>query len=934
VAGKHITMPLFARESSAFRFPAILMAGFGVALAYLFARRFLGRIPPAWRRCWPWPSRTTSSTPRSPASTPPSPPWRCLVGYAYWRSLRSRRWAILCGVFYGLAFATKLNAWLMPFFLGCTTLAVIADLRAGQASRGRPGPSCRWPPWAAACSSRMWPYLWPDPGPAAGYFNRHLDHEHYNFEYLGLNWNLPPKDWDLRLLRTTFPFVSTFFTVPATTLVLAVAGGVALLRRKRKDEGAEEDAVRSRAPTPSMAPGIFLATQIFGPMCVLAIPSAPIFGGVKHFLPAVPYWPSARHRPALADPGGRQAGGSPRCERALAGGAGGGGLPAAVSRPSARTPTGSATTTSFAGGFAGGASLGMNRQFWGYSVLPMLPWMASTPRAATPSTGTTCCPTPSTCTCATAPAPWASETSATNGGQHPPLGPGHRHPREALHRVRGLTSGPPYGTTQPPTCAPRGRPAGHRLPPPGSAMSRFEAFLSTRKALVDPVSGLPGCLPGRQRRAPVRHSPYNHFVWLADCWLHGRLALAGQPAQRERLGPGRGAEAARRPGGEGEPSAPATSTSSTRCGRAPETITPDEIESRSNIRYVSFPPLPAVLMVPFVAIWGLSFNDVLFSVMWAAINPVLLFLLLRDLPARALEADAVDDLWLDGAVRGRLGVLLHGLRWAGLVHRPRRGRHLRHRLRLGGAGRPGGPGWAGLCLGLGFAARTPMVYMFPLFVLEAVRGGPVAGQAARAAPACRRGCCPGCLRFGAGAAFVVALLFIHNFARFESFTEFGHRFLNISWKDPHPALGACSTTLPVAQPGLRAGAVAAHSGPRPLRAGQPAGDVAAGDLAQPGLHGDAEGAQPAGACAVADRRRHRHPLAAVPELGYYQFGYRFSLDYMIFLVMLLAVGNRRLSWLFKTLVVIAAGINSFGAITFESLHPVHLRRHLLPHGNN
>jgi hypothetical protein len=26
-----------------------------------------------------------------------------------------------------------------------------------------------------------------------------------------------------------------------------------------------------------------------------------------------------------------------------------------------------------AGGFAGGASLGMNRQFWGYAVLPMLP---------------------------------------------------------------------------------------------------------------------------------------------------------------------------------------------------------------------------------------------------------------------------------------------------------------------------------------------------------------------------------------------------------------------------------------------------------------------------------------------------------------------------------------------------------------------------------
>src|SRR5207249_12302271 len=32
-----------------------------------------------------------------------------------------------------------------------------------------------------------------------------------------------------------------------------------------------------------------------------------------------------------------------------------------------------------AGGFAGGASLGMNRQFWGYSVLPMLPWVNENP---------------------------------------------------------------------------------------------------------------------------------------------------------------------------------------------------------------------------------------------------------------------------------------------------------------------------------------------------------------------------------------------------------------------------------------------------------------------------------------------------------------------------------------------------------------------------
>src|SRR3954466_15724657 len=27
----------------------------------------------------------------------------------------------------------------------------------------------------------------------------------------------------------------------------------------------------------------------------------------------------------------------------------------------------------------------------------------------------------------------------------------------------------------------------------------------------------------------LRHSPYNHYVYLAEGWLHGRLALAGAP---------------------------------------------------------------------------------------------------------------------------------------------------------------------------------------------------------------------------------------------------------------------------------------------------------------------------------------------------------------------------------------------------------------------
>jgi hypothetical protein len=42
-------------------------------------------------------------------------------------------------------------------------------------------------------------------------------------------------------------------------------------------------------------------------------------------------------------------------------------------------PDGLSHYNMLAGGFAGGASLGMNRQFWGYSVLPMLPWVNANP---------------------------------------------------------------------------------------------------------------------------------------------------------------------------------------------------------------------------------------------------------------------------------------------------------------------------------------------------------------------------------------------------------------------------------------------------------------------------------------------------------------------------------------------------------------------------
>ena len=54
--------------------------------------------------------------------------------------------------------------------------------------------------------------------------------------------------------------------------------------------------------------------------------------------------------------------------------------------------------------------------------------------------------------------------------------------------------------------------------------------------------------------------------------------------------------------------------------------------------------------------------------------------------------------------------------------------------------------------------------------------------------------------------------------------------------------------------------------------------------------------------------------------GWVQFGYRFSLDYLPLLVLLLAVGGRRIGWGTRALIVVGIVVNLFGAITFARYH--------------
>jgi hypothetical protein len=431
----------------------------------------------------------------------------------------------------------------------------------------------------------------------------------------------------------------------------------------------------------------------------------------------------------------------------------------------------------------------------------------------------------------------------------------------------------------------------------------------------------------------VGHSPYNHYVYLAEGWLHGRLALAGPPPNENdwakvevlKLRDGRELRGiyGSRTGGPTDRFYPLR-------GKA-ETIPAGDIASRSAIRYVSFPPFPAVPMLPFVAIWGLSFNDVLFTALWAGLNPMLLFLLLRYLRRAGLSRRTdVEDLWLTAlfgvgsvyffcSVVGQVWFTAHvaavtlsiGYVWASI-----------------GARRPI---LAGLFVALGFATRPPWV-VIPLFLFEAVRAA--GGLDGLRTPAGQRALRRSMLDFLAPIAFVGALLAWHNYVRFANPFEFGHKFLAVQWQERMFRFGLFNYHF--LSRNLAAALVLL---PRVMDHWP---------YVKVGQHGmSLLVTSPNIAYALAPRERS--PLAkalwitiattALPSLlyhnsGYVQGGYRFSLDYMVYFVVLLAVGGRPQTKLFRALVVFAFAVNLFLAITFGRFPQFTYEDSFFPHGNN
>lgn len=329
--------------------------------------------------------------------------------------------------------------------------------------------------------------------------------------------------------------------------------------------------------------------------------------------------------------------------------------------------------------------------------------------------------------------------------------------------------------------------------------------------------------------------------------------------------------------------------------------------------YVSFPPFPAIVMMPLFLIFGYDTNDVLLTIFFAAANAVLILLLLEALRMRGLSGRsprenfflailfAFGTVHFFSSVRGEvwftaliLGVTLNLLFIMAAIE-------TRH------------PFLAGVALACGMATRTPLVFASLFFLLELFRDG-------------ERSRWPGwktVLRKGslfAAPMLVTGLaLMAYNFARFESFGEFGHTYLAGGTRPSIREHGLFSFWF------LKNNLAAALTNPPVL------------DSYPPYIHITRHGLSlffcspvllyvfwPRRWSAFARNAAVTAFVVAIPSLfyqntGWAQFGYRFALDYMPYLFVLLAVCARPFTRAFCAAAVISFAMNLLGAITFDRM---------------
>jgi 4-amino-4-deoxy-L-arabinose transferase-like glycosyltransferase len=391
----HEKWHVFTDASTAFRFPGMVMMGIALWVTYLFGARvysrragaiaavLLGLMPRIFYNAhlacfdvgilamWTW----------------------CI--YVYWRAQQAGgiRWALAAGVLYGLTLATKHNAWILPavflphaLFVHRRVLLRLPGVRL-RFPFALPAMALLGPPVFFA----LWPWIWNDTvDRLREYAEFHLNHVYYNMEFLHVNYFNAPSP------RGYMP-VMILATVPAITLVLFASGLVlrGRIHLQRLRAWLHPATVEAPAEVDPIETDLLFFLAFAAALGPWILPKTPIFGGTKHWITAYPFFclfagyafdraAKALRAALCALP---RLAADPRLCRTVNLGAQVALVASVVAGPFAVTehshPFGLSSYTPLVGGTAGGATLGLNRQFWGFTTESLEPYFeARAPRGA------------------------------------------------------------------------------------------------------------------------------------------------------------------------------------------------------------------------------------------------------------------------------------------------------------------------------------------------------------------------------------------------------------------------------------------------------------------------------------------------------------------------------------------------------------------------
>ena len=387
----HEKWKIFEDASTSWRFPAMLTMGLALWITYLFAARIYSRragiIAAAALGLMP---RVFYHAHLACFDVPIMAMWITCV-YAYWRAekIGGLGPALVAGIVYGLTLETKHNAWMLPAVFLPHAFAVHGRAIARHASKTAripiPASLVAMATVGPALFVLLWPWLWNDTiARIQEYVSFHVHHEYYNIEFRGVTYFGPPSP-------ASYMPVMIAATVPTITLVLFAIGAIDRLRgivAQAAHHAREASAwIKKRVPWPAAKPerdrvqtDLLLLLALIVPLAVFLLPRTPIFGGTKHWITAYPalcifagrgfdrvatQLESVLEKRTKLDATRRLA------AVAIAGALAFSGAAAVTSHSH---PFGLSSYVPFAGGTAGGADAGLNRQFWGFTTQSLSPY--------------------------------------------------------------------------------------------------------------------------------------------------------------------------------------------------------------------------------------------------------------------------------------------------------------------------------------------------------------------------------------------------------------------------------------------------------------------------------------------------------------------------------------------------------------------------------